>query len=216
MLPKRPLILLISALAASTLSAQVTAGAKQSPSAPDFSKEAYVIEELRTRITAEQDGTGARESVAKIKLLAEAGVKAFAVLNFTYTSANEVVEIDYVRVRKPDGTVVKTPDYNIQDMPGEVSRTAPMYSDVHEKHIAVKGLGVGDLLEYSIRRRIVTPQVPGHFWTEYSFSKMPSRRMSSWKSVFRLESISKFPVRSSNPRSPTKADAESTAGNSRN
>ncbi len=45
-------------------------------------------------------------------------MKTFAVLNFTYTSANEVVDIDYVRVRKPDGTVVKTPDYNIQDMPG--------------------------------------------------------------------------------------------------
>ena len=76
-------------------------------------------------------------------MLAEAGVKAFAVLNFTYTSANEVVDIDYVRVRKADGTVVKTPDYNIQDMPGEVTRTAPLYSDIHEKHIAVKGVGCG-------------------------------------------------------------------------
>ena len=142
------------------------------PSAPpDFSKEAYIIEHVTTRIAAEGDGSEMREVSAEVKMLADAGVKKFAVLDFTYTSANEVVEIDYVRVRKPDGTVVKTPDYNIQDMPGEVTRTAPMYSDIHEKHVAVKGLGAGDVLEYRARYRVVKPQVPGQFWQEYSFTK---------------------------------------------
>lgn len=77
-------------------------------------------------------------------------------------------------MRKPDGTVVKTPDYNIQDMPGEVTRTAPLYSDIHEKHVAVKGLNVGDVLEYLVRFRVVKPEVPGHIWYEYSFTKRSS------------------------------------------
>src|ERR1700728_2721919 len=146
--------------------------AEKSPSATqDFSKEAYIIERLATHIVAENDGTGTRELTAQVKVLAEAGVKAFAVLNFVYTSANEAVEIDYVRVRKPDGTVVKTPEYNIQDMPGEVTRTAPLYSDIHEKHLAVKGLSVGDELEYLVRFRVFKPEVPGQFWYEYSFTK---------------------------------------------
>jgi len=144
---------------------------KQSDPASNVSREAYVIERVYTRISGENDGTGTRESEAEIRMLADAGVKAFAVLNFTYTSANEVVEIDYVRVRKPDGTVVKTPDYNIQDMPGEITRTAPLYSDIHEKHVAVKGLSVGDVLEYLVRYRVTKPEVPGHFWQEYSFTK---------------------------------------------
>jgi len=141
------------------------------PAAQDFSKEAYVLERYAMVIKAESDGTGTREATAEIKMLADAGVKAFAVLNFVYTSANEVVDVDYVRVRKADGTIVKTPDYNIQDMPGEITRTAPLYSDVHEKHIAVKGLGVGDTLEYVIRTHVVKPEVPGHFWYEHSFTK---------------------------------------------
>ena len=143
------------------------------PEAPkkDFSKEAYVIERLSTTIKAENDGTGTKAVAAEVSMLAEAGVKTFAVLSFTYTSANETVEFDYVRVRKPDGTIVKTPDYNIQDMPGEVTRIAPLYSDIHEKHVAVKGLSVGDTLEYLIRYRIVKPEVPGQFWWEYSFAK---------------------------------------------
>jgi tetratricopeptide (TPR) repeat protein/transglutaminase-like putative cysteine protease len=138
---------------------------------PDFSKEAYTIERLTSRITAESDGTGSREVTAEVKILADAGVKAFAVLSFTYTSANETVDIDYVRVHKPDGSIVHTPDYNVQDMPAEVTRTAPLYSDIHEKHVAVKGLAVGDTLEYLVRYRVVKPEVPGQFWYEYSFVK---------------------------------------------
>jgi tetratricopeptide (TPR) repeat protein/transglutaminase-like putative cysteine protease len=137
----------------------------------DFSKEAYVVEKMHTLLTEEADGRGTREHTAEIRMIAEAGVKAFAVLNFTYPSANETVDVDYVRVRKPDGTIVKTPDYNIQDMPADVSRTAPMYSDIHEKHIAVKGLGVGDVLEYLVRYRVLKAEIPGQFWYEESFRK---------------------------------------------
>jgi tetratricopeptide (TPR) repeat protein/transglutaminase-like putative cysteine protease len=163
--------LLLVASASLPAVGQEKATVKRAPVASDFSKEAYTVEKLSTQITAENDGTGTKERTAEVKILADAGVKAFAVLNFTYSSANESVDVDYVRVRKPDGTVVKTPDYIIQDMPAEVSRTAPLYSDIHEKHVAVKGLSVGDVLEYSIRYRIFKPIVPMHFWFEYSFTK---------------------------------------------
>jgi tetratricopeptide (TPR) repeat protein/transglutaminase-like putative cysteine protease len=150
---------------------QVKPPEKQAAPAPEYSQEAYVINRYYVRFSAEADGTGTRELTAEVKVLADAGVKAFAVLSFTYSSANEVVDVDYVRVRKPDGTVVQTPDYNIQDMPGEVTRTAPLYSDIHEKHIAVKALQLGDVLEYQVRFRVVKPEVPGQFWYEHSFLK---------------------------------------------
>ena len=164
-------VLLLASIALSRAFGQDKPAAPPATTPQDFTKEAYVYERHWTRMTAESDGTGTREVTAEVKVLAEAGVKQLAVINFTYTSANEVVDVDYVRVRKPDGTVVKTPDYNVQDMPGEVTRTAPLYSDVHEKHIAVKGLSVGDTLEYQIRFRVVKPEVPGHFWYEYHFTK---------------------------------------------
>jgi len=164
-------VLLLGSIALLRAFGQEKPAAKEVPPPQDFSKEAYVYERHWTRMSAESDGTGTREVTAEVKMLGEAGVKNFAVINFTYTSANEVVDVDYVRVRKPDGTVVKTPDYNVQDMPGEVTRTAPLYSDVHEKHIAVKALSVGDTLEYQIRFRVVKPEVPGHFWHEYYFTK---------------------------------------------
>jgi hypothetical protein len=139
--------------------------------APDFSKEGLVLEKVYTRYRMEADGTGTRESTSRIHVLADSGVKQMAVLTFTYTASNQQVEVGYVRVIKPDGTVVVTPDYNIQDIPAEVTRTAPMYSDIHEKHVAVKGLGVGDTIESKVTFRTLKPEAPDQFWLEYSFEK---------------------------------------------
>jgi TPR repeat protein len=139
--------------------------------AADVSKEALVFDQYHTRVHMDADGTGTRETMARIRILADAGVKAMAVLPFTFSASFQQVDIAYVRVRKPDGSVVETPDYNVQDMPADASREAPMYSDIHQKHVAVRGLGVGDTLEYQVTLRTLKPEVPGQFWLEYSFEK---------------------------------------------
>ena len=176
-----------AALLAACLSGSLPARS-QSPSAPappvtkppasapaakpgDYSKEALVVEKLYTRVREESDGTGTRQTTARIRLLADAGVKDMAVLAFTFTASNQQIDVGYVRVIKPDGSVVVTPDYNIQDLPADVTREAPMYSDIHQKHVAVKGLGVGDTLEYQITLRTLKPDVPGQFWFDYNFEK---------------------------------------------
>ena len=70
----------------------------------------------------------------------------------------------YVRVRKPDGTVVETPASDVQDLDSQVSRAAPMYTDQKEKHIAVKSLAARDVLEFRIRWTVQTPLALGYFW----------------------------------------------------
>ncbi|HEU5336653.1 MAG TPA: DUF3857 domain-containing protein [Terriglobales bacterium] len=134
-------------------------------------QQAVVLDQAVNRLTFQADGTGTREFSERIHVQSEAGVRALAVLSFAYTTSNQTLDVDYVRVRKPDGTVVTTPPYNIQDMPADLTRVAPMYSDIHEKHITVRGLGVGDELEYQARYHTVHPEVPGQFWFEYSFPK---------------------------------------------
>jgi len=137
----------------------------------DYSKEALVIEQYLTRATFRGDGNSVRETSAVFQVQAEAAMQSLAVLRFQYSSNYETVDIDYVRVRKPDGTVVVTPAYNTQEMPADVTRAAPLYSDVREKHVTVKALGVGDTLEYLVRYRSLKPEVPGQFWFQYSFQK---------------------------------------------
>jgi hypothetical protein len=138
---------------------------------PDYSQEASVIESLSRKVEFQNDGTGYTETTLRARIQSDAGVKQFGLLIFQYQQANDTPEITYVRVRKPDGTTVVTPAENIQDLPADVTREAPFYSDVRQKHVAVRGLSVGDTLEYQIRNRTHTPIVPGHFWLAHDFSR---------------------------------------------
>lgn len=135
----------------------------------DYSQQASVIEQLSTRVSFDQDGSRTREQVTRVKINTDAGVKEWGLLKMPYQSAAETVEIVYVRVHKPDNSIVTTPEDNIQDLDAEITRSAPFYSDLREKHIAVKGLAQGDVLEYQAKWHPIKPLIPGQFWFEYNF-----------------------------------------------
>lgn len=137
----------------------------------DFSKEAVVVEVTATTIEFRTDGTAKRQQKTRIRIQSEAGVQQYGVLSFAYESFVEHLDIDYVRVQKPDGTVVATPPDSVQDMPTEVSRSAPFYSDLREKQVAVKRLSVGDVLEYAATWQQDKPLAPGNFWFGWQFTK---------------------------------------------
>jgi len=105
-----------------------------------------------------------------MRIQSEAGVQQYGVLSFAYQSFVEHLDIDYVRVQKPDGTVIATPPDSVQDMPTEVSRSAPFYSDLREKQVAVKRLSAGDILEYGATWQQDKPLAPGNFWFSWQFT----------------------------------------------
>jgi hypothetical protein len=131
--------------------------------------EPYIFELLQSHYRFETDGSGWRELSARVRIQSESGLRDFGLLIFPYQNSSETLDISYVRVRKNDGMVVSTPVTDIQDLDSEVSRSAPMYTDQREKHIAVKSLVVGDTLEYKARWVIVHPLAPGNFWLTEGF-----------------------------------------------
>src|ERR1700731_328778 len=133
------------------------------------SQEAAVIESMATKIAFENDGNFTREQNSRIRVQTDAGVKAWGMLSFPFQAATQTVDIDYVRVHKADGSTIVTPPDNIQDLDSEITRSAPFYSDLREKHVAVKGLGKGDILEYEAHWHTTKPLIPGQFWFEYNF-----------------------------------------------
>ena len=126
---------------------------------------------MRSRYRFETDGTGRRETIARIRVQSEAGVQQWGQLQLGYNSANERVEIPYVRVLKQDGSVVKAGDDAVQDLSAPVEREAPVYTDYRQKHITVPGLRPGEVLEYDLITVVHTPLAAGQFWTEYEFDK---------------------------------------------
>lgn len=174
----------------------VSARAQSSDKAPkpDYSQEAAVIEDLSYKAKFANDGTSTQEQSARIRVQSDAGVQRAGLLAFSYESGIASFEIVCVRVHKPDGTTIDTPPDSIQDMPSEVTRQVPFYSDIREKHLAVKGLSVGDTLEYKTVAHVTKPLAPGQFWFNYNFTHdgvvlheqleitVPRERTIKWKS----------------------------------
>jgi len=147
------------------------AAAKAAEEKKDYSQESFVIEKVLTRFRFETDGTGRKETIARVRVQSEAGVEQWGQVVFGYNSANERVEIPYVRVLKKDGSVVTAPADSVQDLSAPIEREAPVYTDYRQKHITVPGLRPGEVLEYDVATVIHTALAPGQFWTEFDFDK---------------------------------------------
>src|SRR6266571_1841055 len=145
--------------------------AKPNGKAPDYTQESFVIEQMHSHYRFEADGTGRKETTARIRVQSEAGVQQWGQLQEGYNSANERVEIPYVRVLKEDGSVVKASADAVQDLSAPIEREAPVYTDYRQKHITVPGLRPGEVLEYDMVTVIHTPLAAGQFWADYEFDK---------------------------------------------
>ncbi len=156
---------------AATAAEKAADAAKSDAKPADYSQESFVIEQMHSHYRFEADGTGRKETTARIRVQSEAGVQQWGQLQEGYNSANERVEIPYVRVLQQDGTVVKASDDAVQDLSAPVEREAPVYTDYRQKHITVPGLRPGDVLEYDMVTVIHTPLAAGQFWTDYDFDK---------------------------------------------
>ena len=162
-------ILSLTAVLAALLPGRAQTSPAHGSAKDDYSQEAAVIEEMSTKITFDNDGNFTRVQTSRVRVQTDAGVKEWGLLSFPFQSATQTVEIDYVRVRKADGSTLTTPPDNIQDLDSEITRSAPFYSDLREKHVAVKGLGKDDILEYEAQWHTTKPLIPGQFWFQYSF-----------------------------------------------
>ena len=143
---------------------KVAATVAAEPAKPDYSKEGAIFEKVATSFDFNADGTGSRTVEVVARAQSASAVQAFGVLTFPYASGNERVTVDYMRVRKPDGSVVETPASDAEDMPTDVTRAAPFYSDLKEIQIPVKSLSPGDEIQYRIRFDIFKPEADGQFW----------------------------------------------------
>lgn len=159
------------ALAISLFSAACIAQAPpKAAAANSYAKEAAVIERMDTTYRMNADGTGERDMHVKVRLQSEGAAQQFGDLTFPYASANETVTIKYVRVTKPDATVIETPPGNAIEMPADVTRQAPLYSDLKEKHLPVRSVSSGDTLEYEVDTSINKADAPGQFWGSEHFT----------------------------------------------
>jgi tetratricopeptide (TPR) repeat protein len=127
------------------------------PTSPDV-----IYDHYRSTIVVEADGQVTRDTVVRLRTVTTDGVAEAGTLRLPFERDMATLEVHYVRVRKADGTVVETPVATAIDVPSDITRAAPAYTDLYERHINVRGLAVGDVVEYAMRS-LSRPLLAGHF-----------------------------------------------------
>jgi tetratricopeptide (TPR) repeat protein len=136
----------------------------------NLSGQDFVIQESLTSVRLENDGAGERDIQARIRVQNPAGVREFSELVFGYDSARENISVDYLRIRKPDGSVARSRPAAVMDVAPSIVRETTAYADVREMHVTLVGLEPGDTIEYRIVTRITASAAPGEFWYEYTYN----------------------------------------------
>jgi len=154
-------------VAATSQTAESTANV--ATKAGDYSAEPAVIEKSESVYTMAADGTGSRRQTFVVRVQSDAAVRQLGVLNVQFAGNSEKVELTYVRVRRPDGTVTETPVSEAIEMPSPVTTQAPFYSDLKQMQIPVRNLRAGDTLDWQVNVRSTKALAPGQFWGSENF-----------------------------------------------
>ena len=162
------LVSMAAGQAAPPKTAPATAG-NNAASKNTYADEAVVVEQLDTAYRYNADGTGSKLDTDVARLQSDAAIRTFGVLSIPYAAGSQKLEVLYLRVRKANGTVVSTPATDAQDQPAPVTQAAPFYSDLHILQIPVRGLAVGDRLEYQVRTVFTQAEAKDQFWGAEAF-----------------------------------------------
>ncbi|HEX4155788.1 MAG TPA: DUF3857 domain-containing protein [Acidobacteriaceae bacterium] len=191
---------------AQQVSSVAAASAVKTARAADYSAEAVVVERMDTAYRYNADGTGVKTDTDVVRLQSAAAVNTFSVLSIPYASQTQRIELAYLRVRKPDGSVVETPASDAQDEPAPVAEQAPFYSDLHLFQLPVRGLSVGDRVEYQVRTVQTKAEAPREFWGQESFGN----GVVVLERSLELRVPTKIYVQVSSPADPPKVTTEGT------
>jgi len=141
------------------------------PISQSYDNEAFIVELSEATFRYNSDGTGERNLHQRVKIQNDAGVRGFSVVSIPYATSTESSQIVNLSVRHSDGSMTGTPATDAMDVTAPVTQQAPLYSDLKIQQIPVRGLRVGDTLEYRVRIQRNSAESPSRFWNAASFLK---------------------------------------------
>lgn len=136
------------------------------------------VEEYVTAVRFQNDGTGERVLSVRMRVNSALGAQQLRGLSFDYDSATEKMELGYLRIRKPDGSVVNAPAGSATDesAAGGAAKNAPAYATAKQFHVSLPPLAAGDMLEYQVVTHVLKPAAAGQFWFQHNFLTGASAR----------------------------------------
>ena len=126
----------------------------------------YLLDDGVVRV--EPDGRTVRTYRQVVQILTQDGVEDWAEQSFGYNASREKLRINWIRVVKPDGTVISDGPSHEQESLSPVALSAPVYSDGKVRRVSLAGVAPGTIVDYSYTTERFQPPLPGDFYSAWS------------------------------------------------
>jgi len=129
---------------------------------------AFLLDDGVVRFDA--DGRGTRTYRQIVQILRPEGVDGYREHSFSYQPRHERFTLNWIRVVKPDGTVISEKPSHVQesDVPAEMGD--PVYNDRKVVRASISGVEPGTIVDYSYTTEELKPFLPRDFYLSWGVS----------------------------------------------
>jgi transglutaminase-like putative cysteine protease len=116
----------------------------------------------------EADGTGTKTYRQITQILTPDAVEDNAEQEFSYSPGHQRLTVNWIRVVRPDGSVVSEKPTQVQDADVPATLGNPVYSDTKVRRYSLSGVAPGTLVDYSYTVEEKKPFARGDFVASWS------------------------------------------------
>ncbi len=138
----------------------------------DLDSEPLVFESIDISYSFNNDGTGKKTNLLKVRLQSDGAAQEFGQLLFPYLKGRESFSVDRIAVFDSEGSLLHESASEIKDLPAPVTTQFPSYTDLHIVHATAPPLARGNILEVQTSTEILEPEAPGQFWMTHAFTTL--------------------------------------------
>jgi transglutaminase-like putative cysteine protease len=119
-------------------------------------------------VRREADGTGVTTYRQVTQILSPEVVKDYAEHEFSYSPGHQRLTVNWIRVVRPDGSVVSDAPTQAQDSDIPAMLADPVYSDTKVRRFSLSGVAPGTIVDWSYTIEERKPFFPGDFSASWS------------------------------------------------
>jgi len=115
----------------------------------------------------EADGTGTRTYRTIVQVLQQDAVETWAEHEFSYAPGHEKLTVNWIRVVRPDGTVISETPTQVQESDVPATMGNPVYADRKVLRYSLAGVAPGVIVDFSYTTEERKPFLAGdfhHYW----------------------------------------------------
>jgi transglutaminase-like putative cysteine protease len=113
----------------------------------------------------EADGRGVRTYRQIVQILTREGAERWGEQSFGYRGGDQKLTVNWIKVVRPDGTLISDKPTGEQESLAPVALEAPVYTDAKVRRVSIGGIAPGTLLDFSWTTEELKPVLPGDFYT---------------------------------------------------